>query len=168
MTHEHAENEQCAVCAAGGNLDVFFQKVAADIAGPHKLSIVGVMDNPPFAYTVGLSTTSVGAEIVIIGLRPERAAVILNDIADAVRDGKTIQTDVPDARWANMPCVFKRATAPETFEKYAPMPARFYGLPVNVLQMVLPDMAGKFPWEKGYAAGYMDKRQPRLFAEAAA
>lgn len=147
-------------------MNAFQQRIARDIAGDYGVSLIGVGATPPFTYTVGLTATSLAAEIIIIGLRHEYAGAILNDIAAALRRGETITLDVPDDRWANLPSVFKRATVPATFTEYTVQAHAFYGKQVDILQLVMPDKVGTMPWEDGYDRAYMGPRQTELWGAA--
>ncbi len=124
--------------------------------------LIGVYDiNPGFTYTIGLSP-KYGFEIIVFGLPYSSAGFILNDICDALTAGETITCDVPDPRWANMPCVFKQAN--DDVRSYVCQADNYYGKRVKVLQLVLPDRDGKFPGEEGFDAEYMGPRQTLLYS----
>jgi hypothetical protein len=139
--------------------------IAANIDGPNRVHLTGVLTSPPFTYTVGLSPV-VGYEILIVGMRHELAGLVLNDIAEALHAGSALAVDVPDDRWCTAPVVFKRADSPLVHSEYVCVADWYYerdGTPV--LQMVMSDRAGLFPWHAGFDHAYMDPRQPRLWTE---
>lgn len=119
---------------------------------------------PSFHYTIGLSP-KYGFEIIVFGLPYEFGAIIINSIADSLEQGFTIEPDkVYDPNeWAQAPALFKKATHPDLYEKFAVQAARFYHQEVPVLQLVLPDRNMKFPDDPEYEQEYMGKRQILLY-----
>ena len=108
---------------------------------------------PGFSYTVGLCGFN-APEMVIFGLEPTVSQIILNAIADGVRDGK---------RWVSGDrtgafLVGGRELAFIDVANSLPdliMANRTYltAVPVPALQVVWPDRGGAFPWELGWALG---------------
>ena len=114
---------------------------------------------PPFAYTVGLFGLH-HPELVTIGLSMETSAGVLNNLARRVMAGQNLipGTMLGFEEWPH-------SMVPEVL----PNPGevlytanRYYQRPdhasVPALQLSYDDMAGRFPWEDGYAA---PDRQPR-------
>lgn len=60
----------------------------------------GPADGTPWSYTIGLSHGFDHPELVVVGLRPQPAVVLLNDLGRRVRDGETFvsgaSADNPD------------------------------------------------------------------------
>ncbi len=131
------------------------------IIAKYGCQIIGVHDiSPSFTYTIGLHS-KFGFEIIVFGLPYAVAGMILNDIHDALASGQTIECDVPDPRWANLPCMFKVAS--QAARGYVCQADNYYEQPVKVLQLVLPDKDGKFPGEEGFDLQYMGVRQTLLY-----
>lgn len=120
---------------------------------------LGSSDRVPFAYTVGLYGMG-HPELLILGIPPETAAGVLNELGERVRGGEQL---VPgqligfDGRWHRI--------VPEE----VPNPAeivfganRYYGFPapmsVPVLQLSYDDRNQRFPWEPDYVAPDMQPR----------
>lgn len=114
--------------------------------------------NTPFAYTVGMFGLA-HPELLIFGVTPDEAVMILNDLGNRVRAGENLLPGCPVTvdRWP-------RRIIPEV----VPNPGQialaanyFYRRPeeysVPVLQLSVDDDAGRFPWENGYAG----PEQPR-------
>lgn len=139
--------------------------ITANINGEHYVHLTGVIASPPWTYTIGLSPV-IGYEILIVGLRSVYAGTMLNDIAEALHAGCEFNLDVPDDRWGNLPVVFKRAESPLVHSEYVLLADWYYGRDdTPVLQMVVPDRAGLFPWDAAFDHAYMDRRQPQLWIE---
>lgn len=128
-------------------------------------TVLGVFSDgsaPSFGYTIGLSPRY-GFELICHGLRPDYCQQIFNDIAaNWLANGRELPLDVPVADFTNLPVVFKECNVVLARE-YAVQAFQYYQQPVRVLQMVLCDRAGKFPWDAGFDHAYMDPRQRLLF-----
>ena len=106
-----------------------------------------------FTYSVGF--TDLGhSEVLIYGLRQELAHQFLWTLYNAIKSGKTFETDVPYDELANLPTVFKHMTG-SNIREYCVQGVQWYGKTVDYMQMVLPDKDGKMPWETGYDAHLM-------------
>jgi hypothetical protein len=117
------------------------------------------MDGPSFAYTVGLFGLH-HPELLILGVPPDVAMGVLNKLGDRIRSGEPL---LPGAivtfdEWPH-----------RIIAEHVPNPGeivfaanRYYARPaahsVPVLQLSYDDIAGRFPWEPGYAAPEMQPR----------
>jgi hypothetical protein len=150
--------------------DRLLAKILEDISS-YGHTVIGVADGKhPFAYTIGLfSDKAFGFELMIVGLRPDLACVIINEVASKIRDGWPLQFDLPDERWANLPVLFKRTNENEDLMRteYFVQADQYYGTTVPVVQIVMPDKEGNFPGDEKYDTEYMDPRQPLFFKVAA-
>ncbi|MGV8847815.1 DUF4262 domain-containing protein [Tessaracoccus sp.] len=137
--------------------DEYDQKIL-DLIHEHGWAIQGVFPTKPgdgagFAYTVGLSGLP-APELIIVGLPPEVAQGILNDIAATVRDGKRWRAGdrSKDFVVGGLELAFidvddtseHLGVANRTYPQAAPVPA---------LQVVWPDTHGRFPWEPSWGMG---------------
>src|SRR5215212_658761 len=69
------------------------RKVLADIAS-HGWTVIGIpadADGPAYAFSVGLYHTLGHPEILLMGLRPQVAHLLINSIGDAARAGTTFE-----------------------------------------------------------------------------
>lgn len=141
--------------------DLWYNDVQKKIK-EYGLAVIGVFGTeedpgPPFTYSIGLSE-KYGFELVVFGMPNQYAGMMLNDIAAKLAVGETLNLNVPDDRWANLPVKFMEAD--ESVHGYTVQADRYYQQKVRVLQIVLPDKDGKFFNEEGYDHEYMNIRQP--------
>lgn len=118
----------------------------------HSLVCVDVdKDSPIFAYTVGLTESCQHAELLIFGLPRQASVDILSGIIDRVntngplRDGDTIET------LTNFPLCVKTVPLSAAAD-YANLAISQYSdrQAPTFVQIVLPDEAGKWPWDAAY------------------
>lgn len=128
--------------------------------GCQVIGVFGTETAPTFSYTIGLTATY-GFELIVIGLRPDYATIIFNDIVASLKEFEELKLDVPDDRWANLPVMFKETT--DRVRNYVYQADHFYGKPVRVLQMVMSDKNGLLPDASGYDQVYMGNRQTLLY-----
>lgn len=122
--------------------------------------LTGVGAIPSFTYTTGMYQ-KFGYELLVYGLPPHYAAQILNDIYQAALHDP-LKMDVPDDRFTNLPVVFKKCS--DEVQEINGVSSRFYGKKkIPMVQVVMCDKAGKFPWEQGFDHEYMDVRQLRYW-----
>ena len=124
--------------------------------------VIGVDDNPSFAYTVGL-TSRFGCELLVIGLPYQYAHAILNDIASKFSPDLL---DKPTTEFSNLPLLLKETdmSLGVLHDEYVCQADNFYGKEVNVVQVILSDRQGRTPLNDDYDHEYMDPRQ-RLFVD---
>jgi hypothetical protein len=122
---------------------------------------------PPFAYTVGL--TSLGMkELVITGQLPQYAAeTLLNLAAKHLIDNKltSFQEGQPVSTLTALPLTPMNAES-DFIKKTLYQANTFYGHQVQAQQLVWPDTKGRFPWEKESEfsiGGRFYEHQPALF-----
>jgi hypothetical protein len=117
------------------------------------------VEGPPFAYTVGLFGLH-HPELLIFGVPPETAAVVLNDLGDRVRSGENL---LPGSLVALDDWPHRIIPEPVANPGEIVFAAnRYYARPdefsVPVLQLSYDDGAGRFPWEPGYSAPELQPR----------
>ena len=144
-TEQTSPEERCYVHRHG--LEAMFGKVKGDI-DRDGYSIVGVMDNPPYSYTVGLTQSRKHQEILIAGIGGLTAYHLLIALIKRIPDNGQLPLDEPISEIANMPLVLKKM-APEN-ARIANMARALYDDSFEMLQLVWPDENGRFPWQKGY------------------
>lgn len=105
----------------------------------------------PWAYTTGF--TDIGhPEILICGLRPELAHQFFWDLYREIKAGKRYDTGEVNTELATLPTMF-RTLRDDAAQELCCQALFWYedkGIKPTFLQLVMPDPAGKFPWEAGY------------------
>lgn len=118
------------------------------------------------AYTVGLTETYGHPEVVVFGLSPLEATKALQTVAAQVKSiGQTFTTDLVYRHvFQNHRAAF-RHVPPEKACSVLSLACQRYGQGAfEALQLVWPDDADRFPWEKGYDRRYL-AMQPLLDEE---
>jgi Domain of unknown function (DUF4262) len=121
---------------------------------------------PSFCYTVGLSRPQFGhPELVVVGLHPDTAHFILNELGERVRGGQRLHAGQRVAGLLQGGYEVELLAVDDAADQRAPLSvaARLYGhgAPVDALQVVWPDRNHRFPWEPGFD-GAMRAAQPLL------
>ena len=127
-------------------------------------SVIGVSGDgtsPTFTYTIGLHDLH-GFELIVTGIRPQFAHIMFHNISKFLKEGNTLDFNVPDDRWANLPVSFEVCNT-ELVKDYACQAFNYYDKDITVVQMVLSDQHGILPYQDGYDAAYMGPRQPLLY-----
>lgn len=125
-----------------------------ETTGWYNVHISADGNSPAYAFTIGHFYKMNHPEIIVIGLKPEISQQLLNIVAIKVVGAKT--KIEPYKKYADMTEGFSLVFIPVSLEHYAEYLGYanwFYGSlpkPYPVLQMVWPDKAGLFPWDKGY------------------
>ena len=119
-----------------------------------------------FAYTVGLTEHGL-PELLIFGVSGQTAHIILNVAAYYMRENGEFKDGQITDELGTMPNSFK-SVRPDVATRYACQAGyRYESLRVQprYLQVVLPDRAGKMPWDAGFDGEHMNKFQPQLWTE---
>jgi hypothetical protein len=137
------------------------------VAG-HGWAVFGIEEDdegPTYSFSVGLFHTLGHPEVLLMGLRPEVAQRLVNDIGAAVRAGRRFEAGGRyDGLADRFPLAFL-AVAERYYRDYLGYAGWFYrGWHFPVLQCVWPDKKGVFPWEPGYDARFF--RVQRLLGAA--
>lgn len=118
--------------------------------------------SPAHQYTAGLTERGL-PEVIVYGLRLKTGMLVLDEVATRLLDGVEYPdgADVPDL----LPGVPGTQLWDVTWLQDPPDAAhRLYGPGVPVRQLVVPDAAGRPPWDPGYETPQL---QPVLFAPPA-
>jgi hypothetical protein len=119
--------------------------------GLHILHIMADDEHPPFSYSVGLFKTYGHPEIIIIGLRQELAHIIINNIAEDIKNGSVFEPfsrspDILD----NYSCLFIPVDK-SNYREYVGHDLWFYnGENFPLLQCIYPTTKGVYPWEEAW------------------
>ena len=119
------------------------------------LQVMGVSStdySPSFSYSVGLYESHQHPEIICFGLPTNLAHVIINDVADLIKNGDRI---VPHQEYYDK--IFKESRAqflpvnPKNIKDYFYVALNYYQHNnFSALQLVWTDRNDKFPWEDGF------------------
>lgn len=122
------------------------------IAEAHGWAVQTVLSDgvkPGYSYTVGLSKRGL-PEMLIVGLDQKFAQTILNNAVAKLVDGKiTGRPGELVSELANLPLAprFSSDGVIEEFALGARRYARETGSSMTLIQLVLPDRTGLFPWD---------------------
>ncbi len=111
---------------------------------------------PSFAYSIGLFKTYKHPEIICFGLPDNLGHIIINDVADLIKNGESIWT------FKNYDNVFKDSRAEflpvdeRNIEDYFGGAISFYDTTnFPALQLVWTDRNDKFPWEDNFEEKFL-------------
>lgn len=140
----------------------------AEIVRVHGWYAANVADaDPPFVYTIGLTTTWDHPELIVFGLEPQDAYDVLAVIVAAIRAGDSYRVA---GRYSGiLQGDFKVGlrkvdeTQHEVYLGYAMGHVRYMGRAASLtaMQVFLPDAAGRFPFDVGCDID-VHRAQPRL------
>lgn len=145
-----------------------WEKMRRDI-GREGFFIMAVAPGPDshgFAYTIGLSESMGHPELLVFSLPPQVAFVVLHDFVKKLKEGARF-TDgqvIDDIFTVPVP-VAARAISHEKAAEYTVQLFNMYAanpVPPSVLQMVLPDTRGRFPWHSDFDQS-LETMQPALW-----
>lgn len=141
--------------------DDVFDSIRAVIAR-RRFGVVGVEGSTreaEFSYTVGLTEHGL-PELVVTGLRPDRATGLLEVWADYLLAGSVVLPgeSLRTGRWV------LEAVQVDRPEQHLLIADEFYGEGVRGLQLVWADPSGRWPWEPRFRA--RSAGQPLLGARA--
>ncbi|WP_081437972.1 DUF4262 domain-containing protein [Pseudofrankia asymbiotica] len=119
---------------------------------------------PRHVYTIGLTAYD-HPELVVVGLRTQPAAHLLNTLGEQVRAGTRLTSRHQCTDFPGWPRLALLDVDPGTSADLLTFANRRYqtpdGPPVDALQIVWCDPAGHFPWEPGWALPH--DTQPILY-----
>jgi hypothetical protein len=126
---------------------------------PPRFGVMAEDDGPASGYTIGLFGMD-HPELLIFGLDPATVAGVFNSLGERVRAGESLlhAQVITFAEWPHriipeeVPNPGEIVFGANDFYK---RPAEFS---VPVLQLSYDDLAGKFPWDDGYAAPQLQPR----------
>jgi hypothetical protein len=157
--------------------DAFLGSVHRNIMGPHHVHLTGVfptVEDPPFpgfVYTTGLWSYK-HPELVVIGLPWNDSAVTLNRLAHRVINMQVVFKDgsfLSDEEIARVPLKFHACEPTPDDLGYIGVAHEYYNARVPALQVLWPDIHGKYPgdpdywpFKEGIVGHHPDEVQPLL------
>lgn len=117
---------------------------------------------PLFGFTIGLTRTFGHPEAFVIGLPPQVMFQMLENVAKAVAGGARFEPGVrTDVILERLSCELRPVDAAWHDVFLEPLRMFYEAQPLDVLQVVWPDRAGKLPGDDGYDTAFL-ARQPQL------
>ena len=131
------------------------EQIHLDIAriGWHVVKVLegAEADEPPFAYTVGLTRSFGHPELMIVGLDLDDMHAVLNDLGDLVKAGRVFapMDEIPEIL-EGCPCRIARV-AQHRLDLWVGQSLEYYGsVDVTLLQCLWPDRNGHFPGDADF------------------
>jgi hypothetical protein len=121
----------------------------------------------PYGYTIGFGATYEYPEVVVMSLGLETTAVVLSRLAEKLSAGERPAANQKLDLGLTFPVVL-RSVELDAAREHLALAGDFYtvrGAPYEVLQLVWPDAAGRYPWESGFVVA--GSYQPKLYADSA-
>jgi hypothetical protein len=123
----------------------------------------GASGEPAFVYTTGLFHNFKQPELIVLGLRMELMQAMLNELGRRIKDGEAFAEGqrVSDVI-GNFDVKLHAVRDAKSFKEHVGYACWFYeGNHFPLLQVVYPDLQGRFPGEPGTAAAFA-RQQPVL------
>lgn len=117
-------------------------------------------DEPAFAYTIGLFHSFDQPELLIVGLELELMQVLLNSLAQRMKEGELFSAGTRvEGVIVGAPVRLRAVRGKKTFRESLGYARWFYGKKTfPVLQVLWPDRRGRFPGQRG-ASAWLTRRQ---------
>jgi Domain of unknown function (DUF4262) len=130
--------------------EILFRNVRTH--GCHIIRIPSDEQGPGYAFSIGLFANYCHAELIVFGVDRNHEAGVINDVRDRVAAGRTFAAgDVCGDLRADRCACFVEVPL-QAYQDYLGTAIWFYAKsprPFPCLQIVWPDLAGRFPWEVG-------------------
>jgi len=144
--------------------EVIDQKLLNDIE-EYGLQVLYVMEDdkgPGFSYSIGLFKTYGHPEIIMIGLKPELAHTLINNMAYDIKEGKVFTPLKYEAGiLTNFNCYLIEVEK-SNYDEYVGQAQQYYnGDEFPLLQCVYPTVKGIYPWADEWPESIKDL-QPLL------
>ncbi len=133
------------------------RQIFADIAanGVHIVHVAAIDDAPLFSFTIGLWATFAQPEVLVIGLPPEIAADLLDNVADEVDGGRKFAAgEKHEGLVQGYPVYFGAIAAAQAQQWLAAMCWAYERADVPCVQLVYPDKQGRWPWQPDVRDGF--------------
>ena len=106
---------------------------------------------PSFAYSVGLQETYNHPEIILFGLKPEIMHIIINDVADLIKNGDRMEAGNEYVNIFKDNRAYFLVVEKRNIGDYFGVAIDYYGnSDFRALQLIWTDRIDKFPWEEGF------------------
>jgi len=129
------------------------KKILKDIEnyGWHVLKIMEDEQGPGFCYSIGFYMTFNHPEIVIVGLKPDLAHLLINNIGEDLKKGKTYRSgQFYSGILDNVDCLMLQV-AENNYDEYFGYGLWYYkGNDFSALQCIYPTVNGIYPWENDW------------------
>jgi len=111
---------------------------------------------PSFSYSIGLTQTYQHPELICIGLSKELAHVVINDIADLIKNGERIESNEVYTNIFDESRAMFLTVDPENIRDYFGAALNYYqGKGFDALQLIWTDRNDRFPWEENFEEEFL-------------
>jgi hypothetical protein len=119
--------------------------------GWHVIKVMEDEKGPGFTYSVGLFKTYNHPEILIVGLKPDLAHILINNIGEDIKSGKTYKSGIfYDDIIENYKCLMITVTQ-DNYRDYVGFGYWYYkNYNFPLLQCIYPTLKGIYPWESDW------------------
>lgn len=163
----HDETCGCEVCSGKFSMAEYIAmaRETSEKIGFFQANVLHTHDSPGFSYTTGLYRFGV-PELIVFALPIQYSNALFSHVHGLLQDGLTkiedgeIRTDLAVGLRTSF-----RHCDPAKVEEYTVLTKRFCeeeGRSFEVAQLIWPDPADNFPWEKNYDPKFK-KMQPELW-----
>lgn len=145
---------------------LFREKMRRDIAqeGFFVMAVFGSDTTPAFTYTIGLTETFKHPELLIFGLPVEYSHHVMNDAVSRIKRGAVYGDGDLIKNVLVLPLAV-RSVSMEKADEYTVQLFNYYRHQLTaprVVQLVLPDTKGRFPWHADFEE-HLRTMQPALW-----
>ncbi len=147
MEHEHSPGERCVICEEGWDA---YRAKTLDLISKFGWVVQGVggsETSPPFLYSVGLCQLGLPEIIVVGAFPPNLVKKLINNVGNKMKTSGAFVDWSRSIEITKMFSVVFRELSAEAATEHCRMVAEFFGTGRKVLQLILPDKDGKFPWD---------------------
>ncbi len=117
---------------------------------------------PGFAYTIGLWSSYRHPELIVVGMEPETAHAVLNELGRRIKAGVACEPGLDlDDILKGVPLRVREVIAPASYAEHVGWAIAYHRAPFPLWQVLWPERNGVFPGTPE-APGWMDFRQPLL------
>ena len=114
-------------------------------------------EDPSFAYSIGLLENFQHPELIMVGFDPKLCQTLINTVGEMVRSGsKFSDGDRVQEVIQGFPVAIREIPGPVARKWARGAANRSSGRNLELLQIFLPDVDGKFPWEDGCNQQYVN------------
>lgn len=130
--------------------------------GWHVIGVKSTACQPSFVHTIGLWQNFNHPEVICFGLPLETMHLILNDIAELIKQGEAIQLNKPYQDFLEDYLTVFIAVDPLNIKDYfGAALAHYPDLTIPAVQFVWPDKSHRFPWDENFEPDFK-RLQPLL------
>lgn len=137
-------------------------KLNIDKFGLQVILVTSTSYSPSFAYSIGLTKTYSHPEIICFGFSNSLGLDIINDVAEIIKGGKTIESGkIYTEIFKDSRATFLKVDKRNIGDYFGAGLNYYEDEEFNALQLIWTDRNDKFPWEDNFEKEFLTK-QPLL------